>query len=87
MAQVMELLEQERKRRDMSAEKFANLIGMTAATYSRQHTGKHNLGMDSFRRYAAYAREAGNLELLKALGAFALGVEPEHLTIKVSNYK
>lgn len=82
MAQVMKLIEQERIGRGLSAEKFANLVGVTTTTYSRQSRGKQGLGMDSFQAYAEYARKVGNIKLLRALGAYALKVEPDDIEIK-----
>jgi transcriptional regulator with XRE-family HTH domain len=84
MAQVMELIEQEREKQGISAEKFANMIGVTTTTYSRQSRGKQGLGMDSFQAYAQYAHKVGNFTLLRALGAYALKLDPEQITINPS---
>lgn len=84
MARVMELMEQERVERGLSAERFANLIGITTTTYSRQRRGKQELGMETFQAYAKFARKAGNVTLLRALGAFALHLEPDEITINPS---
>lgn len=84
MTQVMELIEQERAKQGISAEKFANLVGVTTTTYSRQSRGKQGLGMDSFQAYAEYARKVGNITLLRALGAYALKLDPKEITINPS---
>lgn len=84
MARVMELIEQERIERNMSAEKFANMIGVTTTTYSRQRRGKQELGMETFQAYAKFARKVGNITLLRALGAFALHLNPDEIIINPS---
>ena len=84
MEDLMVLIEQERTERGISAEKFANLIGVTTTTYSRQRRGKQELGMETFQAYARFARETRNLVLLRALGAFSLGLEPGEITINPS---
>jgi transcriptional regulator with XRE-family HTH domain len=82
MAQVMELIDQERKRVKLSAEKFAHMVGVTTTTYSRQNNGKQGLGLDSLQAYARYARSVNNTTLLEALGAYALEIEPDQIKIK-----
>jgi len=84
MAKVMELIEQERIKSGMSAERFANLVGVTSTTYSRQNNGRQSLGIDSLQLYAQYAYKAKNVDLLRALGAYALGLEPEEIIVKPS---
>jgi transcriptional regulator with XRE-family HTH domain len=86
MAAVMELIEQERVRLDVSSEKFANDIGLTASTYSRQNRGKQKLGLDALQAYARFARKVNNTALLQALGAYALELEPEEVNIKVKKH-
>ena len=81
MAEVMQLIETERKRLGISAEKFANAAGVTSTTYSRQKNGRQALGIDAVRAYARYARETGNQTILKALAAFALCLDPDDITI------
>lgn len=84
MAQVMELIEQERKKADLSAEKFAVAIGITSTTYSRQVNLKQKLGLDSIQAYARYARKIGNTDLLEALGAYILEIDPGQININPS---
>lgn len=81
MAQVMELIEQERQKSGLSAERFANLIGVTSTTYSRQSNGRQALGIDSIQAYAKYARQVGNRRILQALAAFALGLEADEIQV------
>lgn len=85
MTQVMELIERERVKSGLSAEKFANEAGLTSTTYSRQRNGRQTLGIDSLQSYARWARKTGNLELLKILGAYALALEPDDIIIKPSD--
>lgn len=84
MAHVMELIEQERVKRGLSAERFANAVGVTSTTYSRQNNGRQALGIDSLQLYAQYARKVGNNDLLRALGAYALGLEPDEIIVNPS---
>ena len=84
MEVVMELIEQERQKSGMSAERFANQVGVTSTTYSRQSNGRQALGIDSIRAYAKYARKIGNVEILRALGAYALCLESDEIIIHPS---
>ena len=84
MAEMMGLIEQERKKLGISAEKFANLVGITSTTYSRQSRQQQRLGLETLQAYAMYARRTRNLPLLRALGAYALGLDPEEITINPS---
>jgi transcriptional regulator with XRE-family HTH domain len=84
MADVMALIEQERARAGMSAEKFANRVGVTVTTYSRQNNNKQALGIDTLQRYAKYAKEVGNVDLLRALGAYALCLDPDEIIVNPS---
>lgn len=84
MAQVMDLIERERIKTGLSAEKFANVVGVTSTTYSRQSNGRQGLGIDSVQAYARYARKVGNVEMLRALGAYALSLEPGEINISPS---
>lgn len=84
MAEVMGLIDQERVKHGMSAEKFANKYGITAKTYSRQRHDKQMLGLDTIRAYAKFAREVGSTDILRALGAYTLEIEPEQITINPS---
>ena len=81
MTDVMALIERERIKQKLSAEKFANIVGVTSTTYSRQSNGRQGLGIESVQAYARYAQQAGNLEILQALGAYALGLTPEEINI------
>lgn len=85
MAEVMELIEREREKTGLSAERFANTIGVTTTTYSRQSRGKQGLGLESVQAYAKYFRKVGNTELLRALGAYALCLNPDEIEIEPSN--
>ena len=85
MSEVMELIEREREKTGLSAEKFANQAGLTVTTYSRQRNGKQALGIDSLQLYAKWARANGNIDLLRILGAYALGLEPDQITINAAN--
>lgn len=84
MAQVMELIERERAKTGLSAERFANAVGVTSTTYSRQSNGRQGLGIDSVQAYARYARKVGNFDMLRVLGAYALGLEPDEINISPS---
>jgi transcriptional regulator with XRE-family HTH domain len=84
MAAVMELIERERLKSGISAEKFANEIGVTSTTYSRQSNGRQALGIDSIQAYARYARKVGNVDILRALGAYVLGLNPDEIIINPS---
>lgn len=85
MAQVMELIERERQKTGLSAERFANKIGVTSTTYSRQRNGRQVLGLESLQLYAKYFRKVGNNELLKAMAAYAVCLEPDQINIDPSN--
>jgi transcriptional regulator with XRE-family HTH domain len=85
MAEVMELIEQEREKSGLSAERFANQIGVTTTTYSRQSRGKQGLGIDSIQLYAKYFRKVGNTDLVRALAAYAVCLEPDEIKINPSN--
>lgn len=84
MAEVMTLIETERLKRGLSAERFANEVGITSTTYSRQKNGTQHLGIDTLQRYAQYAKRVGNIEVLRALAAFAIGLDPEQISIESS---
>ena len=85
MSDVMMLIEKERKSRNISAEKFAHELGLTSTTYSRQTNGRQGLGLDALQAYARYARKVNNGEILRALGAYALCLNPEEITITVTS--
>lgn len=87
MAAVMDLIEKTRKEQSLSKEFFAHTVGITSATYSRQLNGHHALGLDSIKAYAQYAKDTGNTELLKALAAYALTMDPDQITIKKPSKK
>lgn len=84
MADVMELIQAERKRLDISAEKFANMVGVTSTTFSRQINSRQGLGIESLHAYAKYAKQTGNVTLLRALGAYALAMELDEIIINPS---
>lgn len=81
MEQLMELIEQEKNRSGLSAEKFANLVGVTSTTFSRQTNIKQDMEIKSVRAYARYAKQVRNSTLLQALGAYALGLEPDEISV------
>lgn len=85
MAQVMELIEREREKTGLSAERFANEVGVTSTTYSRQKNGRQVLGIETLHLYAAYFRKVGNTDLLRAMAAYAVGLEPDEIKIEPSN--
>lgn len=85
MSEIMALIKQAQDRSGLTDEKFAHAVGLTSTTYSRQNNSRQNLGLETLRLYAKYARLAGDAELLNALGAYALGMEPDEVTIKPSN--
>ena len=84
MAEVMALIDQERIKMNMSAEKFATDIGVTSTTYSRQKNGRQNLGFEAIRAYARFAKKVGSTDILRALSAYTLEMNPEQITINPS---
>ena len=84
MAEVMALIEQEREKSGLSAERFANVVGITSTTYSRQNNNRQSLGIESLRLYAKYFKRVGNLEMLRNLGAYALELTPDEIMINPS---
>lgn len=81
MSEVMALIEQEREKRKISAEKFAIEIGVTSTTYSRHTNNRQKLGIDALQAYAKFARKIGNVDILRALGSYALCVDPDEIII------
>lgn len=79
--QLMNIIDNVRLEHDLSQEAFANRIGITTNTYSRQKLGKKSVRLDSLRLYAKFAIEQSESEMLKAIGEYALGVSIR--TIKV----
>ena len=69
---------------NMSAEKFVSGIGVTSTTYSRQKNGRQALGFDTIRAYARFAKKAGRTDILQALSAYILEINPEQITINPS---
>lgn len=79
----MDLIEQERGKRGLSAEKFANLVGVTSTTFSRQSNKKQDMELKSVRAYARYARQVRNFSLLRALSAYALDLDPDNISVNI----
>lgn len=84
MADVMVLIDRERVKMNLSGEKFANRYGITSKTYSRQKNGHQALGFEAIRAYARFAREVGSADILRALGAYTLEIDPEQIIINPS---
>jgi transcriptional regulator with XRE-family HTH domain len=83
MADVMELIDRERISRSLSKEQFSRRIGIASKTYTRQVTGETaRIGIESIRLYAAYAKEHGNMSLLRALSAYAVDIPIEKIEIR-----
>ena len=83
MSVVMTALEDLRKRLDISDEKFAARAGVSVSTYSRQKNGKQVLGGETLRAYANIAMQENDAELLKLMAAFAIGLEPDQVDVRI----
>lgn len=85
MANLMTLIEDDRKANKITQETLAREAGIPIATYSRHKAGTQALSLSSVQAYASYAQKRKKVELLAALGAFALGLNVEDISIKSSN--
>lgn len=84
MSDVMALIDQERIKMNLSAEKFATSVGVTSTTYSRQKNSRQALGLDAIRAYARFAKTVGSTDILRALSAYTLEMNPDQITINPS---
>lgn len=84
MSDVMALIDQERIKMNISAEKFATNIGVTSTTYSRQKNGRQALGFEAIRAYARFAKKVGSTDILRALSAYTLEIDLDQITINPS---
>lgn len=82
MGQLMQLIDETRDAKGLSKERFANNVGITLATYSRQMSGKTAVGIESIHLYAQYAKTHGHKGMLQALGAYALSVPMNKIKIE-----
>lgn len=74
MAELMNVIDGVRKQHSLTQEKFAGRVGLTLNTYSRQKRGALRVGLDSVRRYATFAFQNNETEMLSALSEYALGI-------------
>lgn len=82
MDQLIKLIDETRDAQGLSREKFANSVGITLSTYSRQRNGKAAIGIESVQLYAQYAIAHGHTDILQALGAYALGVPANKIKVE-----
>jgi transcriptional regulator with XRE-family HTH domain len=82
MSDIIKLLDKEREAAGMTAEQFAVMMGVPSTSYSRQKHGKQHPNIKTIQNYATFARERGNIALLRELGAYVLNLAPDAITIK-----
>ncbi len=59
----------------MSIEEYANKMGLRGATLSRCYNEERTLGIDAIRKMAEYFSQKGDIQMLHALSAYALGMD------------
>lgn len=84
MAELMILIDSDRQKTGISQEKLAREAGLPLATYSRHKAGIQGLSLSSLRAYANYAKARNKVDILVALGAYALGLEDGEISINPS---
>jgi predicted DNA-binding transcriptional regulator YafY len=60
---------------DMSIEEYANKMGFRGATLFRYYNNERAVGLNVVRKMAEYYRRQNDIEMLRALGSYALGFE------------
>lgn len=71
MAELVKMLRA--RQGDMSIEVYANKMGLRGATLSRFYNQERSISLPSIRKLAEYFREQGDMEMVQAISAYALG--------------
>ena len=75
MEALMELLRDRQGK--MSNEQFANMVGLRGATLGRCYRGESILGTSALQKFASEFVKRGDMVMLGALAAYALGISVE----------
>lgn len=83
LQELIKLIEQDREQRELSREKFANLVGVTGSAYYRQRAEDRNMGILTVRKYAKFYKAEGNIKMLRALAAYTIQLLIEQVQIEL----
>lgn len=61
----------------LSNEKYAAQIGLTGSTLWRYHNGQSRVDLDATQKLAVYFANTNDIEMLGALVAYAIGIDPD----------
>lgn len=82
MAELMQLIKE--RQGETPNEVYANLMGIRGNTLHRYHIKDREIGLEALRKLFNFYRQQGDVEMLKALGAYAFKVQPDQLEIKIN---
>jgi hypothetical protein len=73
MAELVEMLKA--RQGDMSIEVYANKMDIRGATLYRYYSQERSISLSSIRKMAQYFHCHGDMEMVQALGAYALNLD------------